>query len=963
MRRAAWVMTGLMATAAPTAMAAAQDAPAAAPQEDAPAPPDAGSDMAEEFEGEEVVVTGQLRGAVPGDVKPELMLDPADIRAYGASNVGELIEQLAPQLGSGAGRGGEQPVILLSGRRSSFNEVRQLPPEAIERMDILPEEAALRYGYGATQKVINFVLRRRFQAITAELQGETPTAGGNAGVDAELGILKLNRDGRVQLNVEYEENSGILESERGVSRSSSSLFDTRGNITGFDDGEIDPALSAAVGMPVTVAGVPAGAAQGPQGLDAFAANANRANVNGPSAYRTLVSPQRELVIGGVVSRTLSPTIRATANVRVEARQSESLLGLPTATLELPTGNPYSPFGTDVRLLRALDNLGPLKRSDDRKNVQGQFTINGDSSPWSSKWNWSVTGDYNRNWSETHTTTGVDVSRAQALLDANDPAFNPFAPVPLSTLAILPSDISRSESSRAQVDMLTNGPLFRLPAGEVNTSLRVAGSVSDFSSDSFRAGAFRAGEISRDIATARGNISVPIASRNAGVLSALGNLSLNANFQVEHLSDFGRLTGSGYGLNWSPINAVRLIASWSFDRSAPEPGQLGDPVITTPNVRTFDYVRGETVDITRITGGNPLLRADRSHVMRLGADIRPFTDIDLSFNASYARRSFRDETKTFPGATAEIEAAFPERFVRDGSGRLLSIDARPVNYSSSQRSQLSWGFNFGISLPSPAQKRRQAEFAAFREAMAESRRTGEPLPPEMAARADEFRRMGQQSVFGGNQRGRQGEGQGQGERRRAGEEQREGRGPGPGAGPGGGRRFGGPGGGGGGRRFGGGGGGGNRLNLSVRHTWVLEDKAVIRPGLPEIDNLNGETTRPAHTVEARSNLRFDWLRASMIGNWRSASQRTTGPLGSTSRLDYGSLATLNFEIGIRPADYRDLGRKHPWLRNTQIELGVVNLFDARQRVTDENGLTPAAFAPNILDPTGRVVRLSIRKQLF
>ena len=139
--------------------------------------------------------------------------------------------------------------------------------------------------------------------------------------------------------------------------------------------------------------------------------------------------------------------------------------------------------------------------------------------------------------------------------------------------------------------------------------------------------------------------------------------------------------------------------------------------------------------------------------------------------------------------------------------------------------------------------------------------------------------------------------------------------------------------------------------------------MIRPGLPEIDRLNGETTRPAHTIEARSNLRFDWLRASMVGNWRSASQRTTGTLGSTSRLDFGSLATFNLEIGIRPADYQDLGRKHPWLRNTQIELGVVNLFDARQRVTDQNGLTPAAFAPNILDSTGRVVRLSIRKQLF
>ncbi|MBL7373368.1 hypothetical protein INQ23_29050, partial [Escherichia coli] len=83
-------------------------------------------------------------------------------------------------LGSSAGRGDEQPVILISGRRSSMNEVRDLPTEAIDRIDILPEEVALQYGYGPTQKVINFVLRNRFRAVTTVLEGQMPTAGGNA---------------------------------------------------------------------------------------------------------------------------------------------------------------------------------------------------------------------------------------------------------------------------------------------------------------------------------------------------------------------------------------------------------------------------------------------------------------------------------------------------------------------------------------------------------------------------------------------------------------------------------------------------------------------------------------------------------------------------------------------------------------------------------------------------------------
>jgi hypothetical protein len=36
------------------------------------------------------------------------------------------------------------------------------------------------------------------------------------------------------------------------------------------------------------------------------------------------------------------------------------------------------------------------------------------------------------------------------------------------------------------------------------------------------------------------------------------------------------------------------------------------------------------------------------------------------------------------------------------------------------------------------------------------------------------------------------------------------------------------------------------------------------------------------------------------------------------------------------------------------------MDARQRVVDGSGATPAGFAPGYLDPLGRAVTLSLRK---
>ncbi|WP_168355897.1 TonB-dependent receptor [Sphingomonas gei] len=935
----------------------AQDQAVAAPQGQTPPavagqPQEAPAPEAEEPV-EDVVVRGVVPGAVPGDIKPEVTLGPADIRAYGASNVSELLTSLSAQLGSSSGRGDEQPVILLAGRRSSRGEIATLPTEAIERLDILPEEVALKYGYSANQKVINVVLRRRFQALTTEIEGRTPTAGGNAGANAKANLAMIRRDSRTEINAEYDQSSGILESERGVSRAGSSLFDTRGNI------EIP-------GTPPTVVGVPESAASGPQPLGAFNGGPNVTDV---TAYRTLVSPQKRLNLKGVYYRPLSPKINATASLELTGTEDQSLLGLPGVSLDLPTGNPFSPFAQDVRLSRYVEGGVPLTRSRSTRAATGALTLDGDGTPWADSWRWSFQGNYTLNTSESLTDNGIDPVAMQALLDAGDPGFNPFAAIAPSLIRSRPFDTAKSRSSVGQIDMLTNGPLFKLPAGDVRAAIRIRGQTSDFSSDSFRRGIATRADIARDSASVRGNVDVPIASRRNGVLAAIGDLTLNANMEVEQLSDFGRLVATGYGFNWSPINQIRALVSWTKDRNAPGSSQLGDPVITTPNVRIFDYVRGESVDITTITGGNSALRADRRDVFKAGLNLRPLADTNLNLSATYTNQRYRDTARNLPGATAEIEAAFPDRFVRDADGELLSIDYRPVNFAREDHSELRWGFNLFLPISSPLAKRNQARRTAFQKAMEESRRTGQPLPPEMTAQMEQFRRLGQQSIFGGNQGRQRGQAPGQAQPQGQGsaQPQPQGAAPGEGAdrGPGGGGRFGG---GGGGRGFGGrgGGGGGNILQLSVYHTWVFKDERVIRAGLPALDYLNGQAKgsnggTPAHRIEVDSGISRDGLRFRLGGSWESGTEVATGVLGSAERLNFGSLAKINLTAQVDMNQQQSLLLAHPWLRGTRVSFRIDNLFDSRRRVTDATGETPRAYQPNLLDSVGRVVRLSVRKQ--
>jgi outer membrane cobalamin receptor len=187
---------------------------AKAQQQPAPAPPD------EEYEGEgeTIVVTCQRpRGSVIGDIPPENVLDSRDVRATGATSIAELLEALSPQLGSARGRGGERPILLLNGQRiSGFRELRDVPTEAIERVEILPEEVALKYGYRADQRVMNIVLRERFRSTAARAGVGVPTEGGNVSGETDLTRLLIGSGGRTTLNIHVEGDTMLTEAERDI---------------------------------------------------------------------------------------------------------------------------------------------------------------------------------------------------------------------------------------------------------------------------------------------------------------------------------------------------------------------------------------------------------------------------------------------------------------------------------------------------------------------------------------------------------------------------------------------------------------------------------------------------------------------------------------------------------------------------------------------------------------------------
>jgi iron complex outermembrane receptor protein len=890
----------------------------------------------------DIVVTAQREpGTVASDVKPELQLSPADVRSYGVSSIGDLLTELAPETSSGRGSGA--PAVLLNGRRiSDFRELRDLPTEAILRVDILPEQVALDYGFSADQKVVNIVLRQHFEAQTIELRDSAATEGGTNTPRGSLGIVHLTPTGRFSLNLDYTDTSKLLESERDVTgQPARGAYDLVGNITpAAGASEIDPALSTAAGTPVTIAGVPASAATTPPTLGDFVPTANTANTTDLSHYRTLAPATRDFKANAVYARTIFGNVSATANGAVEYSDSTADLGLPGVALTLPAGNPYSPFSDAVTLSRYVDTGGALQQTGQTLDAHVGTTFDGQFS----KWNWSLTGNYDRTETKTFTDTGVDATALQAALNAGDPAANPFGNLaPL--LGAGTSNYADSVSNDGKIDLLLNGSPFSLPSGAVRSSIHLGLETSDFTSLSRRYDTVTTGDVSRDTVNGRLNLTVPITSRSRDFLAPLGDLYANVNLAADHLSDFGTLTTVGYGINWSPISPVHAVVSFTNQGEAPSAQQLGNPLLSTPNSRVFDYVTGQTVDITRITGGNPDLAEQTRHVFEAELNVKPLTNTDLTLIATYTAVRTNNAIADLPAATAAIEAAFPDRFNRDAAGDLVSVDARPVNFDEEDTKQLRWGFNLRVPIKSKIQK----EFEAYREGKGSN-----PL-------ADIWRQRRAQRQQGGDGKTPPPPADSHGD------------GPPPAGGGPGGDHGGGFHGGGGGYRGGRGGFGGDRrgsgrLQFAVYHTWRFEDQVHIRSDLPVLDLLNGDSTgatggTPRHQVDVQAGYFNNGLGARLSATWQSGTTVDGGTPAAPETLNFSPLATLNFRL------FADLGNqlhfvaKHPWARGLRVSLSANNLLDSRQRVTDQNGLTPISYQPDYLDPVGRTVMISIRKLFF
>lgn len=1012
--------------------------PTIASAQTASAPTITGSTDADEplevYENEIIVTSPRITGQIDVPQQPIEVLDEDDIASYGVASIEELLEAISPQTGSGRGRGSGRPLMLLNGQRiSSFREMRGIPPEAIRRVEVLPEEVALRFGYSANQRVVNIILKDQFAAVTTSGEYNLPTRGGYDNYELEGGLFRVAGPRRYNFNGKIDNTSMLTEAERDVIQDESRTSQVAGDPDPADfrslaardheftlEGSMTQGLGekGLAGAITVTGGYTRSETTSLSGLDTVTLE-----YDGESLRRTLPDPLTNRSVtdtfeGGLGYSTLignwqmSATSNATytdSNTRVDRRRDTSGLVAAAEAGELDIAGALPPVtGSNVDIARSrqltLSNLVTLSgmpfrlpageanlavkagydydrsMSDDTRNSADDVTLKrGDllggvnlALPLTSKGEdfLGAVGDITLNlsggvdhlsdfgmlkdWSAGLTWSPTDTLMLQAsyIVDEAAPQLNQLAAPLIETYNVPVYDFTNSRT--ALVTTITGGnpnlrketqrdwkisAQWKLPFLE--RSNLIVEYFRNRSSDVTQAfplltPAIEAAFPDRVTRDAAGNLIA--IDRRAVTFDEVKTSSLRWGFNIS-----GSLGGSSAG----EAQGSRAGSSGSGARMADAPSQtVTGPAGPMPGARAPD---GQTPG-----GAVP----DRSRF-----DPARFAAIRAQLCA--------------PGAAAPDPATLPEGLRTRLSGDDGRIDPAKLDQFK-QRACSADGRAAGGEAGAPGEGRMNTErFERLRTALC----SGGSGPPDIASLPERMRQrlLGEDGKVdpaklselrqrfcssgaapGGGDASSSGSG--------APREAFGGPPPLAGAEPGGrpeggrsdepgGRSAGGPG-------MGPPGGRGSRWNLSIYHTWRFSDTVRIAPGIPVLDQLDGDSITaggvPRHAIEAEGGLFKNGYGLRLKAEWEAPARVLGSGAPGSQDLRFGSTFDVSLRIFADLGRNEDLVERVPFLKGSRLSLTADNLLDSRQRVTDQNGLVPIAYQPAYREPQGRVVGIDFRK---
>jgi iron complex outermembrane recepter protein len=519
----------------------------------------------------------------------------------------------------------------LSGLNSDFVDVSNIPAAAVDRVEILPQGASATYGSDAVAGVVNIILRDHFDgAQTSVRYGGAPGGRDNITVSQLLGTHWDSGNG--MLVYEYQDSSELPISARGYAASANKAPYGGGDYRSFytDPGNI---LDPNTYLPI-YGGTTATSSTSPQ-----LTSINRQNSN---AQYDLFPQETQHSLYGTAREEIG-SVELFAEGRFTQRSTYEQTGYEDTTVMLNPNNPFNPFPgsytpVDYSFSKAF---GPITFADETRNYVGtlgaRFKLLND-------WQATLSETYGKERLYTdqyNQFNAYELDAAEASSDAGT-AFNPFGVMSSAVLnSIRATAFNNAASGVESTSIVADGSLFSVPSGTVKMaagyerreesliqSIWVTGPISSSQepiSNSF----------SRHVNSAFAELSVPVLG-DASNAHSVPRLELTLAGRYDSYSDFGHTTNPEFSVRWTPVDSLKLRASWGRSFRAPKRDDLYDTSNNISGLAVLPDPKSSTRQslVLAMQGNNPNLKPETAKSWTAGFDIVPEFDPEFALSLTY-----------------------------------------------------------------------------------------------------------------------------------------------------------------------------------------------------------------------------------------------------------------------------------------------------------------------------------------
>lgn len=622
---------------------------------------------AEALEEGEVVVTGTLlRGVAPTGTNVVTMKRD-DILATGASSANDVLAMI-PQVGSfntvpsGSGdisipivrpnirnlgaSGGTTTLVLMNGKRMVGAGVLQtsvdpsiVPPDLIDRVEVVPDGGSAIYGSDAIGGVINFITRKRFDGVGANLRygfaDDYKTIDGNLTVGKDWG------SGSIFASYSYAWHDNILGIDRDFVRA-----DHR-EVGGQDL----RSTTCAQGNFITLNN---GVSHAAPGL-----TPNTQNRCDQADYADVYPREERHAVFAGLTQALSDSVDFQVTAYWSRRDTTRLNATPGFTGQILFTNPYfRPIGFQPIQQVALSFasvFGESMKSHarfDSWGVSPSLSID-----LSDRWQLRTEANYGSSYSLVREPT-INATAATLALGGTTLAtalnpYNPGASNPAVLAAIRDfENYGQADQEMFQARAILDGKVATIAGGDIRLAVGAEYFFEELDSlvslDRRNVFTNAIGSVTnRNVKSVFAEAVIPLVGAGNG-MPGLRAFQISGSIRHDSYDDVGGTTNPKIGFNYKPFDDLLIRGNYGTSFHAPslaDTTSLADARVQillvsplrAPGSPPTDFLRPTLV----LAGGNPALKPEEAKTWSVGFDWTPKAVSGLVVSATYYNVRFTD----------------------------------------------------------------------------------------------------------------------------------------------------------------------------------------------------------------------------------------------------------------------------------------------------------------------------------